>query len=42
MEVIRYVTSALHSGGPTAALAYLISDGKDLMPFDAISLYPGM
>ena len=36
MEVTRYVASALHLGGPTAALACLISDGKDLMPFDAV------
>lgn len=42
MEVTRHVASALHPGRPTAALAYLISNGKDLMPFDAIALYPGM
>jgi len=36
MEVTRHVASALHSGGPTAVLAYLISNVKDLILFDAV------
>jgi hypothetical protein len=36
VAVTQYVASALHSDGPTTALTYLISDGKDLMLVDAI------
>ena len=36
MEVTRYVASALHLGGPTAVRAYLISNVKDLILFDAV------
>lgn len=42
MAVNRYVASALYSGGQTAALVFLVSDGKDLMLIDAIWSYPGM
>ena len=36
MEVTRYIASALHLGGPTAELAYLVSNVKDLILFDTV------
>jgi hypothetical protein len=36
MAVTRYVASALHLGGQTAVLAFLVSGGRDLKLIDAI------
>lgn len=36
MAVPRYVASSLDSGGQIALIAFLVSDGKDLILIDAI------